>query len=103
MLLNWFYVLMELLQGFQALGVKQIELNCYPPQKLNSYEVMLTNASTISNFNCDQTKGPVMAVISERGSDLTIEFDIVSLLTELILLYVHLCWVYFNAVACNEC
>jgi len=44
--------------------------------KLNSYEVMLTNASTISKYNCDQTAGPVMAVINEGGSDLTIQFDI---------------------------
>jgi len=44
--------------------------------KMNSYEVKLTDAANVTEFNCNKTVGPVMAKISEGGNDLTILFDI---------------------------
>lgn len=45
-------------------------------EKLNSYEVKLTNASKITSFNCNQTAGPVSATITQDTSSLTVQFDI---------------------------
>lgn len=44
--------------------------------KLGSYEVKLTKAANLTEFNCNKTVNPVMAKISEGGNTLTIEFDI---------------------------